>query len=244
MRRAAPFIACLLLLVVLPGAAQAHQAHRRAAAARQPVVVELFTSQGCSACVAADKLLDQLADRPGVLALTFAVDYWDYLGWNDTYAKPEFSARQKAYMQRQSLRDLYTPQVIIDGKGQAAGAEPKKIDASIDRARRARTRAPPMRFVRRSHVQIGPGHRPEGGAEVWLIRYDPALHTVKVKRGENRGQTLAQRNVVRELVRLGAWSGKRRSYALPATAPGDSGLKTCILLQMAKGGRILGVLQR
>ena len=193
MRRAAPFIVCLLL-AVLPGAAQAHHVrhdHRHAAAAAQPVVVELFTSQGCSACVSADKLLNQLADRPGVLALTFAVDYWDYLGWNDTFARPEFSARQKAYMERQSLRDLYTPQVIVDGKGQVAGAEPKKIDTLIAKAAHSRSHPPHMKFVRRSHVQIGPGPKPEGGADVWLIRYDPLLHQVTVKRGENRGQTLA-----------------------------------------------------
>jgi|WetSurMetagenome_2_1015567.scaffolds.fasta_scaffold134924_1 hypothetical protein len=252
MRRAAPLLACLLL-AVLPGAAQArhsHHAHghghgRAAATAVQPVVVELFTSQGCSACVSADKLLSQLADRPGVLALTFAVDYWDYLGWNDTFARPEFSARQKAYMERQSLRDLYTPQIIVDGKSQVAGAEPKKIDSLIAKAKRTRPPHPPrMRFMRRSRVQIGPGPRPEGGADVWMVRYDPALHQVTVKRGENRGQTLAQRNVVRELVRLGAWTGRRRSYAVPAPLPGDSGLRTGILLQGAKGGRILGVLQR
>jgi hypothetical protein len=250
MRRAAHLFACLLLLAVLPGVAQARHAHtathahRHAAAARQPVVVELFTSQGCSACVQADKLLNQLADRPDVLALTFAVDYWDYLGWNDTFARPEFSARQKAYMERQSQRDLYTPQIIVDGKGQVAGAEPKKIDLLITKAARTRAHPPRMRFVRRSRLQIGPGPRPEGGADVWLVRYDPGVHQVTVKRGENRGQTLVQRNVVRELVRIGGWSGRRRSYAVPAPQPGGAALKTAVLLQTAKGGRILAVLQR
>lgn len=243
MRRAVFAIVCLLL-AVSPGAAQARQTVGHGGSSRQAVVVELFTSQGCSACVAADKLLNQLADRPGVLALSFAVDYWDYLGWNDTFAKPEFSDRQKAYMKRLALRDLYTPQVIVEGKGQVAGAEPKKIDSLVRQAARDLDPAPPMRFQRRLRVKIGAGRRPEGGADVWLVRYDPQVRKVAVKAGENRGQILPQRNVVRELVRLGSWTGRAKTYAIPPADAAESGLKTCIILQSANGGRILGVLQR
>ena len=213
-----------------------------AAAARPTVVAELFTSQGCSSCVAADKLLDQIADRPGVLALTFAVDYWDYLGWSDTFARPEFSARQRAYMQHMAQREVYTPQIIIDGVGQTAGADGDKVQAMIRQAQRDRIHAPPLRWLRRGKVAIGPGRAPQGGAEVWLVRYDPSARQVTVKRGENRGKTLVQRNVVRQLVKLGVWRGKARVYAAPT--PGPDALKTCILLQAAGGGRILGVLQK
>ena len=225
------------------------------AQARQPVVVELFTSQGCSSCVAADALLGDVATRPGVLALTLAVDYWDYLGWSDTFARPEFTARQRAYMQPLAVREVYTPQVVVDGASQAAGADRKKIELLIRQAQRAKGPAPSMHFSRHGKVAIGSGRAPRGGADVWLVRYDPSKQEVTVKRGENRGQTLVQRNVVRQLVRLGPWFGKARIYAAPpapsgASSPaskpasGDDTLKTCILVQSAKGGRIVAVLQK
>ena len=237
MRRAAIAIAAALI-AVCAGSAQA----RASAGAKAPVVVELFTSQGCSSCVAADKHLDDIAERPGVLALTLAVDYWDYLGWNDTFAKPEFKARQRAYMKRLALRDLYTPQVIVDGQAQAAGADGKRIDQLIQQAGRQKASAPRIRMVRHGKVLVGAGRAPAGGADVWLIRYDPSVQEVTVKSGENRGQTLTQKNVVRELVRLGGWRGKELTYALPA---GDDPktLASCILVQASHGGRVLGVLQ-
>ena len=215
-----------------------------AAQARSPVVVELFTSQGCSSCVAADKLLDKMADRPGVLALTLAVDYWDYLGWSDTFAKPEFTARQRAYMQRLARREVYTPQIVVNGGSETAGADQPKIDALIRQAQRAKTVPPKMRWLRHSQVAIAAGHAPKGGAEVWLVRYDPKAQEVAVKTGENRGKTLVQRNVVEELVRLGGWRGKAKVYALPPAGPDAKGLKTCILLQAADGGRILAAFQK
>ena len=208
------------------------------------VVVELFTSQGCSACASADKLIEQLADEPGVLALTFAVDYWDYLGWSDTFAKPEFSARQKAYEQKLALRDLYTPQIVVDGSGQVAGAETKDVDSLIRKAQREAGQGPRLRLVRRNRLVVGSGPRPSGGAEVWLVRYDPAVREVTVKKGESRGQTIRERNVVRQLVRLGRWTGAERTYLIPADGPDAAGLKTAVLLQTARGGRILAVLQR
>jgi hypothetical protein len=239
MRRAAIAIAAITALVAWQAPAQA----RDAAKARRPIVVELYTSQGCSSCVAADKLLDQLAERPNVLALTLAVDYWDYLGWNDTFARPEFSARQRAYMKRLALRDLYTPQVIVDGAAQAPGADSAKVEALIKDAQRGKDPAPKMRLLRHGRLQVGAGRAPKGGAEVWLVRYDPGLQEVTVKRGENRGQTLAEKNVVRSLVRLGPWTGKSRTYAVPP-ADGAGKLKTAFLLQTARGGRILAVLAK
>jgi hypothetical protein len=210
------------------------------AAARQPVVVELYTAQGCSSCAAADRLIDQLAERKGVLPLTLSVDYWDYLGWSDTFARPEFAARQRAYMQKMGMREVYTPQLVIDGRFQVSGANPAKAEALIRQAQRARHNPPDMLF-RRGRVAVGTGRMPAGGAEVWLIRYDPDEQTVVVKRGENRGQTVTQRNVVRQLVQLGSWRGRPKLFSLPA-APAQ-GLKTVVLVQAARGGRIIGVLQ-
>jgi hypothetical protein len=240
MRRAAATFAAILLALWAGGA----EARAHSAKAKPPVVVELFTSQDCSSCVAADKVLNGIADRPGVLALTLAVDYWNYLGWKDTFAKPEFSVRQRAYMKRLGLRELYlTPQVIVDGQGQTAGSDEKKIDALIRQAQRQQQSGPKLKLLRHGKsVSVGHGAAPKAGADVWLVRYDPSVQEVSVKSGENRGQTLAQRNVVRELVRLGVWSGKERTFAIPAAEAGSS-LKSCILVQAAHGGRILGVLE-
>ena len=237
MRRAVIAIAGILLAL----GCSAAQARGVAPKSREPVVVELFTSQGCSSCVAADKLIDQISAKPGVLVLTLAVDYWDYLGWNDTFAKPEFSARQRAYMKRLALRDLYTPQVIVDGVGQAPGADDKKVDELILKAQRQKPTGPRIRLLRHGKVQVEAGAAPKGGADVWLVRFDPTTQEVAVKRGENRGQTLAQKNVVRELVRLGAWTGKARAYPLPPSADAKT-LKSAILVQAVHGGRILRVL--
>ncbi len=170
------------------------------------------------------------------------MDYWDYLGWNDTFAKPEFTSRQRAYMQRLAMREVYTPQIVVDGKGQTAGADQDKVDALILKASKSRTKPPVIRMLRRARVSIARGAAPPGGADVWLVRYDPTAQEVAVKRGENRGQTLTQRNVVRELVRLGSWTGRAKVYALPPSTESGT-LKTCILVQAAKGGRILGVLK-
>ncbi len=230
--------------LALAGTAEArsrrHVSHARA---HRPVVVELFTSQGCSACGAADKLVGQLADDPDVLALTFAVDYWDYLGWNDTFARPEFSDRQKAYEQKLALRDLYTPQIVVDGRTQLAGAETKGVEALIHKAGRDGAEGPRLKLSHRTRLTVGAGRRPPGGADVWLVRYDPAERQVTVKKGENRGQTIRERNVVRQLAKLGTWSGRQKTYAVP-DAPAGAELKTVILLQTAKGGPILAVLQR
>ncbi len=242
MRRAFIAIAWVLLTAV-SGSAQA-RVHRAPAHARQPVVVELYTSQGCSSCVAADLLLDDLADRPGVLALTFAVDYWDYLGWNDTFAKPEFSARQRGYMQRLAMREVYTPQIIVGGQQQAAGADKAKVEALIHAVQGSAADPPRLKLLRHGKVQVGQGSAPPGGAEVWLVRYDPGVQKVLVKRGENRGQTLVERNVVRDLVKLGVWRGKTRVYAPPAALPDGKALRSSILLQAARSGRIIAVLQK
>ncbi len=99
-------------------------------------------------------------------------------------------------------------------------------------------------MLHRSRLVVGPGKRPPGGADVWLVRYDPAVRQVAVKRGENRGQVIRERNVVRQLVRLGAWWGKQKTYVMPTDGPETAGLKTAVLLQAAKGGRLLAVLQR
>jgi len=208
-----------------------------AAAARQPVVVELYTAQGCASCGEANAFVAKLAEKPGVLALTFPVDYWDYLGWADTFAKPEFSVRQKAYVAKLALREPYTPQVVVDGAAQASGSKADKVARLVADARKGPHDPPDIHFVGEGRVYVGSGRPPRGGGDVWLIRYDPRDQEVAVKSGDNKGQTIPQKNVVRELKRLGAWRGRPVAFHLPAAS--EDGLKTVVLLQGAHGGRVL-----
>ena len=230
MRKAALFS---LVLLALPFSFPAE-----AAAARPPVVVELYTAQGCASCGKANAHVAELAETKGVLPLTFSVDYWDYLGWADTFAKPEFAERQKAYVAKLALREPYTPQVVINGAAQASGAKPDKVDALVTAAAKGAHNPPDIQFSG-ARVYVGSARAPKGGGEVWLVRYDPREQEVAVKSGDNKGQTIPHRNVVREVVRLGAWRGKPVAFRLPA-AP-EEGLKTVVLVQAGRGGRVIGV---
>ena len=225
---------CSLVLLALPLAAAA-----KSPVARSPVVVELYTAQGCASCGEANAYVAKLAERKDVLALTFPVDYWDYLGWADTFAKPEFADRQKAYVARLSLREPYTPQVVVDGRAEAAGQKSDRVERLLRDAERSPRDPPDIRFVGPRRVDVGTGRAPKGGGEVWLIRYDPREQDVAVKSGDNRGQTIAHKNVVREVTRLGAWRGRPAAYRLPPAA--DDGLKSVVILQAGRGGRVLAV---
>jgi hypothetical protein len=206
--------------------------------ARAPVLVELFTSQGCASCADANAYAAALASRDDVLPLTYSVDYWDYLGWRDTFAKPEFAGRQKAYVARLTKRPIYTPQMVVDGRAQASGVRQGLVERLIEEAKGFGRKAPSIRRPGFDRVTVSAGAIPKGGAEVWLIRYDPRGREVEVQKGENRGKTLAYRNVVRELHRLGPWTGKNRSYKLP---DGDDGLKEAVIVQQTGGGRVLAL---
>ena len=209
------------------------------ATARTPVLVELYTAQGCASCGEADAYAAKLSERSGVLMLTFPVDYWDYLGWPDTFAKPEFSERQKAYVARLALREPYTPQVIVDGRAEAPGLKPARVDKLVRDAGRAARNPPDVRFVGSRRVDVGLGRSPSGGAEVWLVRYDPHPQDVMVKTGDNRGRTVVQKNVVKEIKRLGRWRGRPQAFRLPEAS--EEGLETAVIIQAPKGGRVLAV---
>jgi len=213
-----------------------------ATAQATPVVVELYTAQGCASCGDANAYIDTLSERPDVLALTFPVDYWDYLGWADTFAKPEFAERQKAYVSHLSLREPYTPQVVIDGREQAAGQQTEKLEKLLREAADDRRPPPDMAFIGKHRVDVGSGPVPRGGAEVWMVRYDPRQQEVAVRKGDNRGQSLVHRNVVRELTLLGAWRGRPTAYRMPP--PDEEGLSTAVIVQGAKGGPIIAVAQK
>jgi hypothetical protein len=207
-----------------------------------PVVVELFTAQGCASCDAADGLIAKLADQTGVVGLTFAVDYWDYLGWKDTFAQPEFADRQRAYARRLGLQDVYTPQVVVGGAAQVSGDDASAVADLTAKARRAAPPAPRIEFGHAGRIAVGVGRAPRGGAEVWLIRYEPHPKPVEVKAGDNRGAKITEANVVRQAVRLGRWTGRAKVYKTP---PADeAGLKALVLVQEADGGPILGAREK
>ena len=204
-----------------------------AGAGTRPVVVELFTSQGCSSCPPANANLIELSKRPDVLPLSFAVTYWDYLGWKDIFGKPEFTERQAVYEPALGEQGAFTPQMVIDGKKSTVGFRLSDVEALI-----ADTRADeePVIDLGKSEIKIGVGKAPEGGADVWLVRYDPRLVEVPVARGENSGATLPHSHVVHELALLGSWKGGAASFAVPTDA---RGLRTAILVQERRGGPIL-----
>ncbi len=202
-------------------------------AAQRPVVLELFQSQGCSSCPPANANLNAIADRPDVLALSFGVTYWDQLGWKDTFAKPAYTERQKAYA-RALPAQLGTPQMVVEGREDLIGANARDVDLAL---RRARPAMDATIALSRGRVEIGAGHAPMAGADVWLVRYDPRVRQVAIQRGENNGKTLPHRDVVRELTRLGGWTGAPVAFAtLP---PADPALHTAVLVQARSGGPIL-----
>jgi len=204
-----------------------------AGAATRPVVVELFTSQGCSSCPPANANLIELSKRPDVLALSFSVTYWDYLGWKDIFGKPEFTDRQAVYEPSLGEQGSFTPQMVIDGKTSTVGQRLSEVEGLIAAAHPGDE---PSIDLGADKVSIGTGKAPSGGADVWLVRYDPKLVQVPVKRGENSDATLPHTHVVHELERLGTWSGDVSTFAVPADA---RGLRTAILVQEPQGGPIL-----
>ncbi len=199
----------------------------------QRAVVELFTSQGCSSCPPANDNIRTLAGRPDVLALSFGVTYWDSLGWKDTFASPAFTARQWAYARSLHHDNVFTPQVVVNGRADTVGQHLAEIEALV----RGSALSGPQIAVQGAAVALSAAATPHGGsADVWLVRYEPGVIEVPVRRGENTGRTLPHAHVVRSLIRLGAWSGAAERLALP---PAPAGLAGAVLVQAAGTGPIL-----
>lgn len=197
-------------------------------------VVELFTSQGCSSCPPANANLGILAPREDLLALSWGVTYWDQLGWKDTFAADAYTRRQRDYQRGLGTDNVWTPQVVVDGRRHVVGQRMAQIEALISQ------HTPftgPQIVVRNGGVGLAGGRAPTAPADVWLVRYEPRPIAVPVARGENGGRTLPHANVVRELVRLGDWSGTTTGFRLPVPTRAD--LKTAVLIQAPNGGPIL-----
>lgn len=223
-----------MLLIAASCAVAACADQVAAADPAHPIVVELFQSQGCSSCPPANANLNAIAGRADVLALSFAVTYWDRLGWRDTFARPAFTQRQWDYARAGRRDHVATPQMIVNGSSVLNGGNRQQLDAVLRRS--SRTGPEPAVTKAGRSVAIGRG-RVARPATIWLVRYDPRVHEVPIRAGENGGRTLPHRNIVRALDRLGTWNGTPVSFAIGPSA--DPAWRSAVLVQDGAGGHIL-----
>jgi hypothetical protein len=222
------------------------RAQASATSAQVKAVYELFTSQGCSSCPTADDLLGRLSKRDDVIALTLPVDYWDYLGWRDTLARPEFTARQKAYARVLGDGMVYTPQAVVSGLAHVNGINMDKIERVIERTARpfAAARVPINLSAAEGRLHIDVASSPDGvaakEATVWLASVASSVK-VPILRGENQGRTIVYSNVVRALMPVGTWSGKEMIVQLDRQTFMHGSADRCVVfLQQGHGGPIVG----
>ncbi len=227
-----------LLALAVPVAAQNRPVDAGPAMTR-PVVVELFTSQGCSSCPPADANLIQLINRSDVLALSFGVTYWNDLGWKDTFAKAAFTDRQFAYEKHLDHESAFTPQMVIDGTHDTVGHNAAEIESLIAQAIALQETAPKIVLtleLATERLVIGSTPTAVEPSDVWLVAYSPDVAEVPVARGENRRRVLRIGHPVQSLTRLGSWSGDEIRLALPSA---QAGTARAILIQAGPGGPIL-----
>lgn len=210
-----------------------------AASAETRAVVELFTSQGCSSCPPADEVLGELARDPQILALSFAVDYWDFLGWKDTFARPEFSRRQKGYAEARGDGAVYTPQVVVNGRNHLVGSDRTAIEAEI--AEGAGSLTVIVNAVRdgdRIIVNLPDGPKPtQGDVSVWIASYREPVR-VTIADGENAGSAITYTNLVDRWQVLGMWDGSAMTVALPVSDIADETTAGfAVVVQSKSGGR-------
>ncbi|WP_374378364.1 DUF1223 domain-containing protein [Dongia sp.] len=205
-----------------------------------PVVVELFTSQGCSSCPPADANLIRLSDRPDVIALSFGVTYWNYLGWDDTFAREEFTQRQLSYERPLGRAGAFTPQMVINGHRDAIGHDLQEIEGLIADAAAAPSNGPSLQFDG-TGLSLSGGVAPAKAADIWLVTYERGVKEIPVARGENRRRILEIAHAVRSLTRIGTWTGEDAQVTLPSLT---EGLDSAILVQAGNGGPIIAAVRR
>jgi len=238
-----PYLLSRRSFAVLSAAAAASAfSPARAAAQGRPVVVELFTSQGCSSSPPADALLGEISRQPGVVAMSLNVDYWDYLGWRDTLGSPECTQRQRDYAARLGAGHVYTPQAVINGRNEMLGSDRDGLLAAIARER-ARESVPVSLSSgdREILVEVAEAQNDDlrRDATIWVATLVPQA-VVHIERGENAGRTIAYTNVVRKIVPAGMWNGRLTGLTLPRPAIMADGTFCVALLQADGTGPILG----
>jgi hypothetical protein len=216
--------------------------HREAADGKRPVVVELYTSQGCSSCPPADALLGQLSTRKDVLALSLPITYWDMLGWKDTLASENNTRRQKAYARVLGRGGVYTPQMIVDGLTDVIGSREPAVAAAIG-ARAADGQSVPVDLLashQELHIAVGSApDQSDHDATIWLFRVLPQA-SVRIGNGENGGRTVVYRNVVRDIKAVGMWKGQAVTLDLPRSEVGAGRDGVAVVVQQGGYGRIVG----
>jgi hypothetical protein len=192
----------------------------RPAHADPRAVVELFTSQGCSSCPPADRIIGELAKDPSIIALSMPIDYWDYLGWKDTLADARFSERQKAYSHMRGDREVYTPQVVVNGSTHVIGSDRAGIESAIGSTKKAGgvMSVPVTMTLSGKEINVSVAASSRGPAamhgEVWICSISKAI-PISIGRGENRGREITYHNVVRNLLKVGDWNGSSGSWTVP-----------------------------
>ena len=256
--RTPSFIAAMFIALVYGNLASSGRAEDAATSAAAPqgdftqpqavpprAVIELFTSQGCSSCPPADVVLQGYAKDPGVIALSFPVDYWDYLGWKDTLASARNSERQRAYAKARGDGAIYTPQVGVNGTTHVNGAQKADIASAIAATNKnlEANHVPLWFWQERNTLNIAVGAAPQGRAvkeaTVWLGVVQTSA-AVDVKRGENAGHSLVYTNIVRELTPIGLWKGQEMKIQIPrAAVMTPETQKSVVLIQEGKAGPII-----
>jgi hypothetical protein len=235
--------AALLAAALVTGLVTGLGGAARAEAPGPRVVVELYTSQGCNSCPPADALLGRLAKRKDVLALSFHVDYWDYLGWKDTFALHAATTRQREYARHFHRGYVYTPQMVIDGRAEVVGSRSWSVESAIKKAlKRGGDLVVRLEEDKSgAYVAVLPDAPKPEAAAVYMVLFDNA-HTTDIKRGENGGKKLTYHNVVRAIRKVGSYDGKAKRLKLPVVEnAGHEKRDGCaVLVQSTETGGILG----
>jgi hypothetical protein len=214
---------------------------------KQPILVELYTSQGCSSCPPADQILGELKKRGDLVALSFSIDYWDYIGWRDTLASRENTLRQQAYEKILPSHRVYTPQMVIDGVQDVVGNQRREVlEVIARRLNDTRGKRVPVSIVQlgdKVRVHVGSGSAPGQAATVWLA-HTLSSRTVNIAKGENSGRLITYHNVVRGFSAVGLWSGQPLVLELPAHGrQGEITDGVAVWVQSSNLGPVLGAAQ-
>jgi hypothetical protein len=211
-----------------------------------PVVVELFTSQGCSSCPPADAFMGELVGKPHVIGMSLNVDYWDYIGWRDTLASPANTKRQHDYAKKRGDNRVYTPQMVINGDRHVVGSDRAGVLRIIDEERRRTSRSIVALSIANfgGQVSISVGNAPNDilrkESAILLMTMLPVV-TVRIDKGENSGRQVSYFNVVRRILPVGMWQGDSTTFRLPTENLLSDPHEGCVcLLQMARSGYIIG----
>ena len=237
-----PSIRCTAVLVfifMIPAQGIGNQSIAEPAAPlERPVVVELFTSQGCSSCPPADAILGELASKNNVIALGFHVDYWDSIGWRDRFSMPEATERQHRYVEALQLSSAFTPQIVINGRRSLVGSDRQRIAAAIVETSQEAVQIEAAIARDQLVIALIDGDN-RSHFDVITVAY-LAQSTTKVGSGENSGRTLTEFNVVRQFRRVGTWDGKARTFQIPVKSFPSDASRVAVLVQQANEGPIAG----